>query len=128
MSDNSNTSSKPKQASSIRLLVYVDGYGWIPIGFMRGTAIPRKKLYLPEFAGKTIRAAIAIVGIVKRKPVALNHVKIENWKIDEDGYANYTDQLHHDYSRMIVNSKLAVAEIAPDEEDVLAIKRCLSIF
>jgi hypothetical protein len=109
------------------LLAYIDSYGWKTIGYMRGTAIPRKTLYLPEFSGKTIRAAIAKVSIAKRKPVALNHVRIENWKIDDDGNANQTDQLHHVYSRMIASGQDADSDPTAAAEDIEAIKRCLGI-
>jgi len=106
-----STESASKQAHSIRLLAYIDGHGWIQIGFMRGTAVPRKTLYLPEYAGKTIRVAIAKVRTINRKPAALNHLRIEDWKIDEDGNANSDDQLHHVVARMIASGKTAVAEM-----------------
>lgn len=117
----------PKQSSSgrqtIRLFVDVPASGWKAIGGTRGLAIPRDVLYLPEFAGKVIRVALANIRIERRKPAALNKLSIEKWKIGDDGNAEQEDQLQHVVARI----KGTVGDSIPTQEDIEAIKRCLGI-
>lgn len=111
---------------TIRLFVDVPGSGWKAIGGTRGLAVPRDVLHLPEFAGKVIRVALANIKVEKRKPVALNKLMIENWKIGDDGNADQEDQLQHIVARM----KGVLGDSAtsnPTDADIAAIKRCLGI-
>lgn len=93
---------------------------------MRGSMKPRKAIYLPECAGMTIRAAIANVKIVRRKPAVLNYLRMENWKIGDDGIAYEEDQFQHVMKR-ITTVAGDDADSAPTPEDIDAIKRCLGI-
>lgn len=111
---------------TFRNFVYVPGSGWKAIGGMRGSMKPRKVIYLPECAGKTIRAAIANVKIERRKPGVLNYLRMENWIIGDDGIADEEDQFQH-VMRRITAAAGDDADSAPTQEDIEAIKRCLDI-
>jgi hypothetical protein len=87
---------------------------------------PRKVIYLPECAGKTIRAAITNVKIERRKPAVLNYLRMENWKIGDDGIADEADQFQHVMQR-ITAAAGDDADTAPTQEEIGAIKRCLGI-
>lgn len=93
---------------------------------MRGSMKPRKAIYLPECAGMTIRAAIANVKIVRRKPAVLNYLRMENWIIGDDGIADEADQFQHVMQR-ITTAAGDAADTAPTQEEIEAIKRCLGI-
>jgi hypothetical protein len=127
MSKNPKDNADPKQPSSgrqtIRLFVDVPGSGWQAIGGTRGLAIPRDVLHLPEFAGQTVRVALANIRIESRKPSALKKLSIEKWKIGDDGNAEQEDQLQHVVARI----KGTVGDSIPRKDDIEAIKGCLGI-
>ena len=120
----------PKQRISghqtFRNFVYVPGSGWKAIGGMSGSMKPRKAIYLPEYAGMTVRAALANVKIERSKPVVLNYLRMENWKIGDDGVADEADQFQHVFRR-ITTAAGDDADTAPTQEETEAIKRCLGI-
>lgn len=124
--DNSSPNQPASSRQTIRLFVDVPGSGWKAIGGTRGIAIPRDVLHLPEFAGKEIRVALANIKVERRKPVALNRLSIEHWKIGNDGNADQEDQLRHVVARM-KGKPSDSAESNPTEADIRTIKRCLGI-
>lgn len=130
MSKTPKSQTAPNQPISghqtFRNFVYVPGSGWKAIGGMRGSMKPRKAIYLPECAGMTIRAAIANVKIVRRKPAVLNYLRMENWIIGDDGIADEADQFQHVMQR-ITTAAGDAADTAPTQEEIEAIKRCLGI-
>lgn len=87
---------------------------------------PRKVIYLPECAGMTVRAAVANVKIERRKPAALNYLRMENWIIGDDGIADEKDQFQH-VMRRITTLAGDDADTVPTQEDIEAIKCCLGI-
>lgn len=130
MNKTPKSQSAPNQPISghqtFRNFVYVPGSGWKAIGGMRGSMKPRKAIYLPECAGQTVRAAIANVKIVGRKPAVLNYLRMENWIIGDDGIADEEDQFQH-VMRRITTLAGDDANSVPTQEDIAAIKRCLGI-
>ncbi|KXS31498.1 MAG: hypothetical protein AWT59_2365 [Candidatus Gallionella acididurans] len=124
--DNSAPNEPAYSRQTIRLFVDVTGTGWKAIGGTRGLAVPRDVLYLPEFAGRVIRVALANIKVEKRKPVALNRLSIENWKIGDDGNADQEDQLRHVVARMKGEASDS-ATSNPTDADIGAIERCLGI-
>ena len=124
--DNPSLSKTAYKRQTIRLFVDVPGAGWKAIGGTRGLAIPRDVLYLPKFAGRVIRVALANIKVEKRKPVALNRLSIESWKINDDGNADQEDQLQHVVARMKGKPGESAESIAT-ETDIGAIERSLGI-
>jgi len=129
MNKTPKSESAPNQHKSrqqkFRNFVFVPGAGWKAIGGMRSMK-PRKALYLPECAGMTVRAALANVKIERSKPVVLNYLRMENWKIGDDGVADEADQFQHVFRR-ITTAAGDDADTAPTQEETEAIKRCLGI-
>lgn len=127
MSEQSKSEAAPKQRATgrgtHRIFIDVPGYGWKLIGSAPGTGIPSKLLYFPEFSGKTIRAAIAHISVERGKPTALNKLRIENWKIGDDGRADMEDQVRHTAAMIMGKDGDSIAT----KEDIEAIKRCLGL-
>jgi hypothetical protein len=124
---------------TFRVFVEAPGSGWKLIGGTRTTIIHRKLLYLPEFSGRTIRAAFANVKFDRRKIVDVNFLWIENWIIGEDGNADKEDQFQLSVRRLLLGAKedyienvfakqqKYIAINVPSNDDIDSIKRCLGL-
>lgn len=109
-----------------RLFIEVPGVGWEPASCTWGSIIRPKNLCLPELAGKTVRAALASISIVNRKPATLNQLRIEHWLIGGDGIPDMDDQVRHVVARFHLTT---MEGNGPDVTpiDVEEIKRRLGI-
>lgn len=97
------------------------------IGGTRSKAIPSELLYLPAFAGKTVRAAIANINVKRGKPITLNSLRIESWKIGENGNADWEQQVQLVIARVLAEEDNYPSDIVATDEDIDAISRTLGL-
>jgi hypothetical protein len=109
-----------------RLFIEVPGVGWKPVSCTWGSIIRPKNLCLPELAGKTVRAALASISMVNRKPATLNQLRIEHWLIGGDGNPDMDDQVRHVVARFHLTMR-GGNDPGVTSEDVDEIKQHLGI-
>lgn len=130
MSENSqsNLNSTIRNSTKQRVRFFYDNpsTGWQAFPVSRGEAIFRGELSVPEYAGKTMRIAIAHVDEDENKLVALNNLSVSSWKIGDDGFADQTEQMRC-ILELINGEPEASGDSVVTKEDFEAIKHCLGL-
>jgi hypothetical protein len=130
MSENSqnNLDLTIKNSTKHRVRFFYDNpsTGWQAFPVSRGEAIFRGELPVPEYAGKTMRIAIAHVDECESKLVALNNMSISSWKIGDDGIAVQSEQMRR-ILELINGEPDNRGDSIVSKEDFEAIKYCLGL-